>query len=75
VNLPAQQTGADRPLPIELAGGLAPTRAVLARMRRRLGEVVRSGSRQTIERSIASYSGLVRFGAFGRQVVTCQVTK
>ncbi len=43
--------------------GIEPTREVIARMRRRLSAVVRDRSRETVERSVASYMGLLKFGS------------
>ena len=50
--------------------GLAPTRALIAGMRRRIAEAVLSGRRETIERSVASYAGLLKFGSGARLSLT-----
>jgi hypothetical protein len=41
-------------------GGIEPTPEALARMRRRIAEVVVEGDRERVERSVASYLGMLR---------------
>ncbi len=42
--------------------GIRPAPAMLDKMRRRITELVLEGDAETIERSVASYRGVVRFG-------------
>ncbi len=42
--------------------GIRPADAMLARMRQRMTALMREGDDETIERSVASYRGVVRFG-------------
>ncbi len=42
--------------------GIRPAEAMLARMRQRMTELLLEGDVETIERSVASYRGVVRFG-------------
>ncbi len=42
--------------------GIRPADAMLAKMRRRMTELMLEGDAESIERSVASYRGVVRFG-------------